>query len=209
MRWICLVLMMFVYTSLESLGAFCGGLDHGPTTQQGASAVPLVLIEGVSTFSQDRPLAFRCKIRNPGSKPLYVYSALLQSPQFAEVVLDRTQKLIEVRFSRLQPSPIVPYYFPPAAFRKITANDPANFDVTFNTSLKELRGYEIINGTSREARVAPGTWTVRILIGYGYDVSDVKLALPSNAAGEQHPINAIVKWQKVVLSNSVTINVMK
>jgi len=45
MRWICLVLMMFVCTSLDSLGTFCGGLDHGPTTQQEASAVPLVQIE--------------------------------------------------------------------------------------------------------------------------------------------------------------------
>jgi len=68
MRWICLVLLMFVCVLLDSGGAFCGGLDHDRTTQQVTSAVPLVQIEGASTFSQDRPLAFRCKIRNPGSE---------------------------------------------------------------------------------------------------------------------------------------------
>jgi hypothetical protein len=148
-------------------------------------------------------------ISNSGSEPLYIYSTLLQNPRFAEIVIDRKQKVIELRFSQLEPSPILPYYFPDADFREVIANQSTTFLVTSSDPIKEIRGSETIGRTSREARITPGRWTFRIMIAYGDDVSAVKLALASDTAGKQHPINEIVRWQKVAFSNSITIDVTK
>ena len=210
MRRILIVSVIFVYMLLASTdaGIFGDEINNGVTRTR-TDAVPVIQIEGASRFGQNQPLAFRFTISNSGSEPLYIYSTLLQNPQFTEIVIEPKQKAIEVRFSRVQTSPLIPYYFPPAVFSEITTNHPASFPVAFNRSIKELIGFETSNGTSKEARITPGRWTLRIMIGYGDDVSAVKLALASDTTGKEHPINEIVKWQRVAFSNSISIEVTK
>jgi len=47
------------------------------------------------------------------------------------------------------------------------------------------------------------------MIGYGDDLSAVKRTLALDPKGTQHPINEIVKWQKVAYSNSMVVEVTK
>lgn len=180
---------------------------HCTTTRMGEA--PSVRIEGVSSLAENRALAFQCKISNPGSVPLYIYSSLLEKPQFAEIVIDPKENVIEVRFSRLETSPLLPYFFPQATFREIEPNSSADFHIALNGSLKELRSYGTVNERSKEERITPGRWTLRIMIGYGDDLSAVKRALALDPKGTQHPINEIVKWQKVAYSNSMVVEVRK
>jgi hypothetical protein len=185
------------------------GLTSADGTDRRRITAPIVQIEGPSSVAQNQPLAFHCTINNSGSEPLYIYSSLLEKPWFSEIVIDPKGKAIEVRFSRLETSPLLPYYFPQATFREIEPNSSADFHVALNGSLKELRSYGTVNDRSKEERITPGRWTLRIMIGYGDDLSAVKRTLALDPKGTQHPINEIVKWQKVAYSNSMVVEVTK
>ena len=158
------------------------------------SAAPTIQIEGDAAFARSKALALRCRISNPGSEPLYIYSSVLENPRFAEIVIDRQHKLIELRFTRLEKSPLLPYYFPRAAFREIRPTQSETFSVASTSAVREL---------------TQGRWQLRVVIGFGHEVSAVKLALRSDAEGTEHPINEIVRWQKAAFSNSITIEITK
>lgn len=209
MRKTLILLVTFVSFGLATVDFSARRLDDRTAVHTNTSAVPIIQIETAPKLAQSQPLAFNCRISNSGSEPLFIYSSLLQNPRFTEILIDRKQKLIELKFTQLEASPLVPYYFPAAAFREMPANKPENFSVASTSAIKDLRGYELINGTSREARITAGRWQLKIMIGYGNDVSAVKIALASDTEGKEHPINEIVKWQKVAFSNSITINVTK
>jgi hypothetical protein len=191
------------------------GLNSGDATSHRRSTItrmreaPSVRIEGVSSLAENQALAFQCKISNSGSEPLYIYSSLLEKPQFAEIVIDPKENVIEVRFSRLETSPLLPYYFPRATFLEIRRNSSADFHVALNGAVKDLRSYKTVNERGIEERITPARWMLRIMIGYGDDLSAVKRALALDPKGTQHPINEIVKWQKVAYSNSISVEVTK
>jgi hypothetical protein len=185
------------------------GTNNRRTTTAKTSVAPIVQIESVPTLPQNRPLAFRCTIANPGSEPLFLYSALFQDPWYAQALIDPEQNAIEVRFSRLETDPILPYYFPRAAFREIGANSQADFNVALRHSVRKLSSYDTINGKAIERRITPGRWTLKVMIGYGDDLSAVRRALALNPRGTQHPINEIVNWQRVAYSNSITVEITK
>lgn len=209
MRRLLIILLSFGYVSL-GIGLVSGeATDNSRITSTQITVDPIVQIEGVSRQRQNEPLALRCKVSNSGNEPLYVYSALFEKPHFAEIVIDPKQNAIEVRFSRLETSPLLPYYFPHATFREIKPNTSADFHVALAGSVKGLRSYQTVNGKSKEERITPGRWTLRIMIGYGDDSSSVQRALALDPTGTQHPINEIVKWQKAAYSNSISVEVTK
>lgn len=207
-----------LFTLVLVITFYIGAVDTRPsaaervfnpaTNPKMLGAAPLVRIEATSKLSQKQPLRFRGRIENSGTEPLYVYSALFQNPGFVDVTIDTNQRLIEARFSRVEALPFTPYYFPKAAFWKIDPKQAREFVFVSARPLNAVRSYQLIQGKSKEQRIRPGLWTLRIMIGYGYDMDILKPALAQSAVdGKEHPINAIVRWQDVAYSNSVAVNI--
>ena len=209
MRRLFIILASFACVSLGINLVSGDPTNNTHSTASRISVAPIVQIEGVSTLAQNKRLTLRCNISNPGTEQLYIYSALFEEPHFSEVVIDPQQHSIEVRFSRLETSTLLPYYFPHATFREISPNSSTAFQITLDSSMKQLRTYGIVDGKSKEERITPGRWTLRIMIGYGDEVSTVKRAVASDPRGTQHPINEVVKWQKIAYSNPISVDVTR
>jgi hypothetical protein len=167
-----------------------------------------VHIEGSPRLSQKQPLRFRCRIENAGNEPVYVYSALFENPHFVEVTIDSNQRLIEARFTKVDALPFTPYYFPKADFWKIDPKQAHEFVFSSARHLNAIRSYQQTDGKSKELRIMPGLWTLRIMIGYGYDMDSLKPVLERSAvSGKEHPINPVSRWQQIAYSNSVAVNI--
>ena len=73
----------------------------------------------------------------------------------------------------------------------------------------QLKDYKVVGTKLDELRITPGTWKVRAAIAYGYDVEPVQQAVKESlAAGQEHPINAVVRWQRVEYSVPVVIGIL-
>src|SRR5437773_11866785 len=79
--------------------------------EQGPPDVQLIINPALKLGA---PLEFRWLISNPGTQPIYIYSSLLKETFGADVEISPEIKSIEVRFSRLEPLPVAPNYFPEA-----------------------------------------------------------------------------------------------
>jgi hypothetical protein len=201
---------LFVLAISSSIGSVILGPLCATATDVNKPSVtgstPLVQITTDSRFTRKQRLKFRVRIENPGTEPIFVYSALFNHSRFAETVIDVRQRVIEVRFSRLETSPILPYYFPRAEFWEIGARQTREFVCSFDIPLSQMRSYQSVNNKTRAERLTSGDWALRIMIGYGDDISTLKQSLArAHAVGTEHPINEIVNWQKVAYSNSSPI----
>lgn len=195
--------LISVITFLSLIGFACG---HR-TGEQQASVQPqhpteqdpslVVQIEVNPNNKLGKPLELRWKLSNAGVKPIYVYSTLLRWAAGAEVEIDAEQRTIEVRFLRLQPISGGVNFFPEAEFVQVEPKGVR--EGRFNT-------FEPIGEESVE-RITPGDWRIRALIAYGYEIESVKKALAESLVhGEEHPINPIVKWQKIAYSDPVNVS---
>jgi hypothetical protein len=166
-----------------------------PNEQQIAPSVQLTINP---TLKLAVPLEFRWRVSNSGTQPIYIYSSLLKETFGADVEINPETKSIEVRFSRLQPIPVEPYYFPAAQFIKIDPGKTEEGTYTSHGPSKGLITYRS-NGTRvAELRLAPGVWEIRFLVAYGYEIDSLKQASKTN----EHPINPVVRWQRIAYSNT-------
>jgi len=150
-----------------------------------------------STLKLGAPLELRWRLSNPGTQPIYVYSSLLRETFGADVEINPEIKSIEVRFTRLEPLAIAPNYFPEVQFIKI---DPGKTEEGTHTSHGPSKGlitYRSNGSRMAELRLSPGEWAIRILIAYGYEIESFKQGSRSN----EHPINPVVRWQRIAYSN--------
>lgn len=164
-----------------------------PLTQ--GDTEPLVRIEVDPVSRLDTPLKLRWRISNGGARPVYVYSTILQQPAAAEINIDVAQRIIEVRLSRLQPISVGVNSFPEAQFMQMGPKE-----------VKEGEFESVRPVNQEDPGITSGNWRVRILVAYGYEIESVKKALAESIArGEEHPINPIVRWQKVSYSDPVSV----
>lgn len=202
------LLIIFYIGAVDKRPSGAEGVSNRATSPKMLRTAPLVHVEASSKQSQKQPLRFRGRIENSGTEPLYVYSALFENRGFVDVTIDSNQKLIEARFSRMETLPFTPYYFPKHAFWKIDPKQTHEFVFASTRHLNAVRSYQLVDGETKELRIMPGVWTLRIMIGYGYDIDILKPALARSAVdGKEHPINAIVRWQDIAYSNNVAVNI--
>jgi hypothetical protein len=166
---------------------------------------PIVNVEINSNSKLTKPFEFKWSITNVGTEPIYIYSSLLKSSNFAEVVINPDSRSIEVRFLSLQPSPVTPYYFPSTEFIQIAPGQSQEGTFSSRAPTEKIVSYQSNGGKVSEMKITAGTWIMDILVAYGYEIESIKK--PQNEGG--HPINTIVKWQKIAYSNKVNVEFYK
>src|SRR5262249_54359384 len=169
--------------------------DVSASSNSHLNVAPLVTIDLKPVSTLRRPLEFHWRISNAASEPVYVYSTLLRQPAGAEIDVDAQQSMIEIRFLRLQPIAVGVNSFPEAGFMQIAPNEA-----------KEGRFQSAAPVAQVSKEIKPGNWRVRIRVAYGYEIESLKNALAQSLArGEEHPINPIVRWQKISYSDPVSV----
>jgi len=174
-----------------------------------AEAMPPLLQISVSPVLRLRkPFEMKWKILNAGAQPVYIYSSLLRQPNtyFAEVWIDIERKMIEVRFLRLRTFAVGPNYFPETKFLRIDPGQSEEGQFVSYYSLEKLIKGQSSGRPTIKREVLSGTWTVRSLVAYGYEIASVeKAAARLRSSGTEHPINPVVEWQRVAYSEAVNI----
>lgn len=153
-------------------------------------------------------LKMHWKISNLNTKPMYIYSSLLRRTSFVEINIDADKKMIEVRFLRLKLLELTPLSFPETAFMRLDAEESREGYFVSDISVEQIveRNLVAIDPVREKikSRITPGTWTVRALIAYGYEIESVQ-----NNREKGHPIDPVVKWQKVAYSEPVSLTIQK
>ena len=166
--------------------------------------IPVIRIQVDQTLRLRDPLRFDFQISNPGNKPIYVLSTFIE-PQnfgFAELTIDPKNKMIGVGFLRsVVAVGFPPYSFPRIQFKEIRPGSSLNGKFVSNSPISALRDYDLLGTRLDEIKITPGSWKVRTSIAYGYEVESVHQAMKRSLdAGQEHPINPVVRWQRVEYS---------
>jgi hypothetical protein len=174
---------------------------------------PAMAIEVDETFELSLPLKFDWRISNSGSKPVYVFSTILepQNNAFAELSIDTKDRMLGVGFSRsVVAVGFPPYSFPKLQFKQIDPGQALNGRFTSDAPIAQLKDFRLVGTKLDEIRLTPGAWRLRATIAYGYEVESVQQAVKvSMDAGQEHPINPVVRWQRVEHSVPLAITVQK
>lgn len=197
-------ILLFIVSLLE---INCAGGGQGATVTQNENTVaanqgganqlavppsktvaPLVELFAPPDAKANAPLEIHWKISNPNRELVFVYSALLEktAAQFVEVEIDAARKTVEIRFTRAAQIALEPNFFPKAAFVKIESG-------------------KSIEGDFKLAKIPAGEWSVTASVGYGNEIESVRKR--ADLAKGEHPINTIVGWQTLAVSNPVQIRV--
>lgn len=205
---------IFVVSLLVLMSLACDNRAHDGRTRaqserpEQEDRPPLLEIEITPTRKLDKPLEFQWKITNRSEKPVYFYSTLLQKPNtyFAEIDIDGERKMIEVRFTSLEPVEVAPNYFPKTEFTRVDVGQSQDGSFVSHDPIERLASYSAIGKKTEVQKITAGAWTIRSLLAYGYEVESVKdAAAKSVSHGTEHPINPVVQWQKVVYSNLINV----
>jgi hypothetical protein len=161
----------------------------------------LIWLDLPSTTKRADKLRFRWKITNNSQNPVYVYSSLLKRPFFVETISDPVARTIEVRFTRIDPITPGVNYFPAADFEEIDPEQSWGGDYVSESSIYQSVSLAADEANPNPNRILNGEWRIRIAIGYGDEINSVQKEVTANeASGNEHPINPIVKWQKIQYS---------
>ncbi len=164
---------------------------------------PDILLEIEREIFLDKPLKFKWLIRNPGPRKLFVYSSLLESPGSALIVVNSKKKLIDIQFTDTQPSGIIPYDFPET--RTIVLDRDENYSGDYSS--KELLRNRLLlsnDGQIGQESLTRGEWKIRILVAYGENDKGLRTKDDQN---DEHPINQVVRWQKLAYSPYIPVNI--
>lgn len=175
---------------------------------------PNVRIEVRPTVKLKSPLAMHWTISNVGTSPIYVYSTFLKHqwriPAFSYTDLDPAQRLIDIRFTQLKSLPGGINSFSDAEFIEIRPQESREGTFATNGPLEQETFYSSKGEEIKAAKLTSGSWTLRIVIAYGYEISSVNQALAESlSVGKEHPINPIVRWQKLAYSEPVSVTFQK
>jgi hypothetical protein len=170
---------------------------------------PVLHIEAASNASLDEPLEFTWIISNPGAKPVYIYTSLLETERsaFAELNIHEEKKVIEVGFLRSELiAGLPPYSFPKASFKPIDPGQSLRGRFVSEFTISELKGHKVSGDKLETIKLTPSPWNINGKIAYGYEIESVQKALEQSLKeGQEHPFNPINRWQKVVYSELVNV----
>jgi hypothetical protein len=205
-----------VFVCLFSLACFAGGRQPSPQTPK-PDASPTaaeepslkVTLKSISTSRLSEPLKFDWEIKNEGAVPVYVYSTLLEDSnmRLAQPHIDSEQKTMDVYFLHLTPLRESTYNFPKASFKLLNAGQAMAGTFVSNKPAQMFDEYVLPNNKLARISLTPGAWKVRYAIAYGYEIDSVNAQLEKlYGQGSEHPINPVVRWQKVAYSNSLEVS---
>jgi hypothetical protein len=156
----------------------------------------------------DDPLELGWKITNRAGKVLYVYSTLLQksNSDFVEINIDAQRKIIEIRFTSLEQLEVAPNYFPNTEFARVDPQRSLEGSFRSNHPIRQLVSYRAAGKGIKGDKITAGAWKIRSLVAYGFEMQSVENAsAKSIARGTEHPINPIVRWQRIAYSEFVSV----
>lgn len=210
------LLQIVALSSVLGLACSWQTQERNATAQQESqtqeSKAPTVQIEVAPIVKLDEPLTVRWKIINTSAKPIYIYSTFLQSTgTVAEVDFDAARMMVELRFSVLEPLQFFVNAFPDAKFMEIGSNESREGTFTSNSSIKEGKFFGAVNHQPDVKSLTNRTWQARIAVAYGYEIKFVEKAIAAWGASEDdpHPINPIIRWQKIAYSEPVGLTFRK
>ena len=199
----------FCFVCYWDVGAQRGD-KMAPSEQEPA---PTIRIQVDQAFRVGGPLKFDFQISNSGNRPVYVLSTLMepQNNGLTELAIDTKNKMLGVGFLRsIEAVGFPPYSFPSLQFKQIAPGSTLEGKFVSNAPISALRDYKLVGTKLDEIRITPGLWKVRTGIAYGYDVELVRQAVKKSLnAGQEHPINAVVRWQRVEYSLPVMIDITR
>jgi hypothetical protein len=205
--WICLFLAITDSGCKNSLGDLKNNIE---TSNQ--SVVPgsiSVSIEVTRSIRLSDPLQVRWNVSNNSNKQIYLYSSLFDKPHFVETSIDNSDRTIEIRFTRLSTISTDVNYFPAPEFKEVDVGGGLSGTYVSRSKASEEVSYNP-NGRQGEAnRISGGEWRVRIAAAYGEEITSILKASEDSKASDEHPINPVVKWQKIVYSEFEQINIVK
>ncbi len=167
------------------------------------------MLKSISTSRLREPLKFDWEIKNEGAVPIYVYSTMLEGSnmRLAEPHIDREQKTMDIYFLYLAQLRESVYNFPKASFKLLNAGQAMAGTFVSNKSARQLNEYVLSNNKLDRIKLTPDTWKVRYAIAYGYEIESVNAQLEKlYSQGIEHPINPVVRWQKVTYSNPLEVS---
>lgn len=207
--------LILIVLGIMLVGFACGTRQQPPSSVQQEPSTkidmpPVVEITLDPASRIDRPLVIHWKIINNGPGAIYIYSTPIERPFSANLFIDPPRQIIEVRWLQLQPIPVGINDFPEAKFLEIGPRASRGGVFKSYVAVKNLVTYKSADSTIREERVAPGSWKIQLLVAYGNEIDSVKKDLAESLRrGTEHPINPIVRWQKVAYSEPVSVTFQK
>ena len=167
---------------------------------------PIVEIEIDQNIKLSKSLNIHWRIENPNDAPIYIYSALLKYPAAADILLDTKEKVIEIRFTLLNPLSKSPNDFPAAEFIRIDSKKSFEGEFVENKPIGQKNYYNSKDTGVRLQQITEGKWQISIVVAYGSEIDTVQKDLAELVKkGEKHPINSIIRWQKIAYSEPAII----
>jgi hypothetical protein len=205
------VLFLLSFACHQDAGAKRGNMVPNPHIEE--ELAPVIAIEVDETFRLSEPLKFDWRISNSGSKPVYIFSTLLepQNNGFAELSIDTKDRILGVGFLRsITAVGFPPYSFPKLQFKQIESGQSLSGQFISDGPIAHFKDYRLVGTKLDEIRLMPGAWKLRATVAYGYEVGSVQKAVKESMnAGQEHSMNAVVRWQRVEHSIPTAITIQK
>jgi hypothetical protein len=175
------------------------------------NAAPLVRINIDPTTKLSRFLDMKWQITNSEEGPIYVYSTLLKNSAYPNIQIDVDQKLIQIQWLSLDPLPFTPYAFDKAEFMRLEAKETRSGEFISSTTLGAAINDWITATVKNKKTPIEGVWKFQLLLAYGYEMESVKKAIEENDRKGviEHPINPVVRWQKVAYSEPIEVDLQR
>jgi hypothetical protein len=164
---------------------------------------PVVELSMASEATLNQPLKIHWKITNPNAESVYIYTSLLQEKNSVSVEfkINKSEKMIDLIFTRLSKIILEPNYFPKTEFTKIEAGKSLEGDLKSKLNLFEEMKRQT---TSKESSKSfTGEWSVKGIIAFGDEIDSVKKVIDNTKNG--HPIDPIIDWQKTTTSKTIKV----
>jgi hypothetical protein len=193
--------------------AGCQTLNNGKQEQANAALTikpslvidkaPIVEIKVDQEIKLSKPLNIHWRISNPNDEAIYIYSSLLKNPAVANILLDTKEKTVEIQFTQLNLISVAPYSFPSTEFIKIESKKSSEGEFVGNKPIGQKDYFDSKETGVKLQQITEGKWQSRVAVAYGSEIDNVE------ELSEEHPINPIVRWQKIAYSEPVIISFRK
>jgi hypothetical protein len=169
---------------------------------------PTVTLKSIFTGTLKEPLKFKWEIKNESAVPVYIYSTLFESLNagLGEMHINKEQGTIELYFLYREPLRHSIYNFPRATFKLLNPGQAMAGTFISTKPAGQLDEYVLSDSRLDRIQLTPGYWKVRCAVAYGREIESVNAQLKTlYSQGTEHPINPVVRWQKVAYSNPLEI----
>jgi hypothetical protein len=161
----------------------------------------------------DKHLVIEWRLSNSGTEPVCFLSSFTEDNKPIAVSINEDQKTLELWFTPRRTSNSIPVFFPAPRFTQIDPGGSVEGSFTSVETVQEFRdasgirteqGMSLVEIDSLGARVRTGEWSIRTVVGYGTgSFESVKQEIGDLRRDDEHPLNPVVRWQRLLYSPSV------